>query len=150
MAKRVGRRKKWGQRSKEMKNIIAGTLPPQVAGERFIGRVKWFSQRRGYGFIDWQGDKDVFVHRSAVLSQGHKILQEGQRVEFEIRHTPKGPEAVDVIGLPKGVEQAMDHPKYDPRASKGQKHRVKRGQRSSDPGRRKMGLFVYSYTIQRR
>ena len=126
------------------------TLPSQVAGERFVGRVKWFSERKGYGFIDWQEDKDAFVHRSAVLSQGHKILQEGQRVEFGVRHTPKGPEAINVIELPRGVERAIDHPEHDPRVSRRQAHRLKRRQRDSDPARTKMGLFVYSYTIQRK
>jgi CspA family cold shock protein len=63
------------------------TLASRVAGERFIGRVEWFSERKGYGFIDWQEDKDVFVHRSAIL--GQRILQEGQKVEFGVKRTPK-------------------------------------------------------------
>jgi CspA family cold shock protein len=132
-----------------MKNMGAGISPPQVAGERFIGRVEWFSERKGYGFIGWQGDKDVFVHRSAILGQGHKVLQEGQRVEFGVRRAPQGPEAINVIELPKGGEQAVDHPKHNLRASKGQEHRVKGHQRDSDSVRTKTGLFVYSYTIQK-
>jgi len=127
-----------------------GTLPSQLAGERFVGRVKWFSERKGYGFIDWQGDKDVFVHRSAVLSQGHKILQEGQRVEFGIRHTPQGPKATDVIELPRGVERAIDHPEHNPQVSRRQTHRVNNRSRGSDSARTRTGLFVYSYTIQSR
>ena len=130
--------------------MSTGTLPSQVAGERFIGRVKWFSERKGYGFIDWQGDKDVFVHRSAVLSEGHKILQKGQKVEFGVRHTPRGPEAINVIELPRGTERAIDHPEHNPQVLRGQAHRVKRRQRSSDSARTKTGPFVYSYTIQGR
>jgi CspA family cold shock protein len=112
--------------------------------------VKWFSERKGYGFIDWQEDKDVFVHRSAVLSQGCKILQEGQRVEFGIRHTPRGLEAMNVIELPKGAERVIDHPEHSPQISRGQEHRVKRRQRGSDSARTTRAPFVYSYTIQRR
>jgi len=133
-----------------MKNMSTGTLPSQVAGERFIGRIEWFSERKGYGFIGWQGDKDVFVHRNAILSQGRKILQEGQRVEFGVRRTPKGPEAINVIELPRGTERVIDHPEHNPQVSRGQAHRVKRGQRNSDSARTKTGPFVYSYTIQRR
>lgn len=155
MAKRPGigtrsAQKTRRQRRIKMKNVITGTLPSQLAGERFIGRVKWFSERKGYGFIDWQGDKDVFVHRSAVLSQGHKILQEGQSVEFGIRHTPQGPKAMNVIELPRGVERAIDHPQHNPQVSRRQTHRVNKRSRGSDSARTRTGLFVYSYTIQSR
>jgi CspA family cold shock protein len=127
-----------------------GTLPSQIAGERFIGRVEWFSKRKGYGFIGWQGEKDVFVHRSAILSQGRKILEEGQTVEFGVRSTPRGPEAMNVIELPKGTEQVIDHPEHDLQVSRGQAHHAKRHQRDSESARTKTGPFVYSYTIQRR
>jgi CspA family cold shock protein len=155
MAKRPGigtrsAQKTRRQRRIKMKNMMTGTLPSQLTGERFIGRVKWFSERKGYGFIDWQGDKDVFVHRSAVLSQGCKILQEGQRVEFGIRHTPRGLEAMNVIELPRGAERVIDHPEHNPQVSRGQAHRVKKRPRDSDSARTKTGLFVYSYTIQSR
>jgi len=131
-------------------NMSTETLPSQVAGERFIGQVKWFSEDRGYGFIDWREDQDVFVHRSAILDQGRKILQRGQRVEFGVRHTPQGPEAMNVIELARGAERAIDHPEPNLHVSRGQVHRVKRHQRDSDSARTKTGLFVYSYTIQRR
>jgi CspA family cold shock protein len=127
-----------------------GISPSQVAGQRFIGRVAWFSELKGYGFIDWREDKDVFVHRSAILSQGRKILQEGQRVEFGIKHTPRGPEAINVIELAKGAERVIDQPKHNPQVSRGQAHRLKRRQRDSDSARTRTGPFVYSYTIQRR
>jgi CspA family cold shock protein len=153
MSKRPGvgtrsEKTRWQRRSK-MKDMSTGTLTSQVAGERFIGRVEWFSERKGYGFIGWQEDKDVFVHRSAILGQGRKI-QEGQRVEFGVRHTPRGPEAINVIELPRGVERAVDHPEHNPQISRRQAYRIKRRQRDSDSARTKTGLFVYSYTIQRR
>jgi CspA family cold shock protein len=125
-------------------------MSPSQAGERFVGRVEWFSAHKGYGFIGWQEDKDIFVHRSAIRSWGRKILQEGQRVEFGVRRTLRGPEAVNVIELPKETGRAMDHPQHKPQASKGQEHRVKRSQRESDSARTKTGLFVYSYTIRKR
>jgi CspA family cold shock protein len=150
MAKRASSRKRRGQRSKEMKNMSTGTPASEVAGERFIGRVEWFSKRKGYGFIGWQGDKDVFVHRSAILGQGHKILKEGQRVEFGVRRTPRGPETMNVIELPRGAERAINHPEHNTRVSRGQAHRAKRHRRGSDSAMTKTGLFVYSYTIQRR
>ena len=149
MAKRQAGKRDEDKKGKEMKNMSTGTLPSQVAGERFTGRVKWFSERTGYGFIGWQEDKDVFVHRSAVLGQGRKILQEGQRVEFGVRHTPRGPEAMNVIELARGAERAIDHPKHNLRAWRGQAHRIKRHQRDSDSAITKTGLFVYSYTIPR-
>jgi CspA family cold shock protein len=146
----IARRQTEERRSKkDMKNMSTVISPSEVVDERFIGRVEWFSERKGYGFIGWQGDKDVFVHRSAILGQGHKVLQEGQRVEFGVRRAPKGPEAINVIELPKGGEQAIDHPEHTSRVSRGQAHRAKRHQRDSDSTSTKTGLFVYSYTIQK-
>ena len=133
-----------------MKNMSTQILASQVGGERFIGRVKWFSEHKGYGFIGWQEDKDVFVHRSAIMGQGRKMLQEGQTVEFGVRHTPRGPEAMNVIELARGTERAIDHPEHNPKISKGQVYRVERHQRGADSARAQTGLFVYSYTIQRR
>jgi CspA family cold shock protein len=133
-----------------MRNMSTGALPSQVADERFIGRVEWFSERRGYGFIDWQEDKDAFVHRSAILSQKRKILQEGQRVEFGIKRTPRGPEAINVIKLPRGAERDVNHPKHNSQIQKRQAHRAKKRQRGSDSAKTKTELFLYSYTIRKR
>jgi CspA family cold shock protein len=61
------------------------------------GSVKWFNNAKGYGFIvQDNGDKDVFVHHSAILMEGYRTLNEGERVEYEIEQTPKGPAAVNV------------------------------------------------------
>jgi CspA family cold shock protein len=132
---------------REVRNVSNGTPPSQSAGERFIGRVEWFSKRKGYGFIGWQEDEDVFVHRNAILGGGRKILQEGQRVEFGVRRTSQGPKAVNVIELPRGVDRDIDNPRHNPQISKGQEHRVKRRQRDSDSTETQMEAFVYSYTI---
>ncbi|MES4611929.1 MAG: transcription antiterminator/RNA stability regulator CspE [Ewingella sp.] len=61
------------------------------------GSVKWFNESKGFGFITPEdGSKDVFVHFSAISSNGFKTLAEGQRVEFEITQGAKGPSAADV------------------------------------------------------
>jgi len=60
------------------------------------GIVKWFNNSKGYGFIGRDGGPDVFVHYSAVASDGFKSLQEGDHVEFEITQGPKGPQAANV------------------------------------------------------
>ena len=64
---------------------------------RFQGTVKWFNDAKGYGFIAYEGGKDVFVHFSAIQTPGFKSLAEGDQVEFEIVEGQKGPQAADVI-----------------------------------------------------
>ena len=62
-----------------------------------IGKVKWFNETKGFGFIEPEGGgKDVFVHFSAIQDQGFKTLREGQEVKFEVTDGPKGPQAVNV------------------------------------------------------
>lgn len=64
------------------------------------GNVKWFNESKGFGFITPEdGSKDVFVHFSAIQSNGFKTLAEGQRVEFEITNGAKGPSAADVTAI---------------------------------------------------
>lgn len=64
---------------------------------REIGTVKWFNDAKGYGFIAPEsGQKDVFVHHSAIQADGFRSLAEGDRVEFSIEQGPKGPAAADV------------------------------------------------------
>ena len=67
--------------------------------ERIIGTVKWFNGSKGYGFIAREGDTDVFVHYSAVQAEGFRNLEEGDRVEFEVRMGPKGAQAANVVKL---------------------------------------------------
>lgn len=60
------------------------------------GKVKWFNNQKGYGFITPENGKDVFVHFSALQGDGYKSLEEGQEVEFEIENGPKGEQATKV------------------------------------------------------
>ena len=61
------------------------------------GKVKWFNNQKGYGFITPESGNDVFVHYSAIQGDGYKTLQEGQDVEFEITKGDKGEQAVNVV-----------------------------------------------------
>jgi CspA family cold shock protein len=60
------------------------------------GTVKWFNDRKGYGFIEQEDGPDVFVHHSGIDAAGFKSLQEGDKVTFDIEDGPKGPSAVNV------------------------------------------------------
>ena len=60
------------------------------------GRVKWFNEKKGFGFIEVEGEKDVFVHHTAIQGEGFKSLKEGEEVEFEISQGAKGPQAANV------------------------------------------------------
>lgn len=63
------------------------------------GTVKWFNDAKGFGFIEQDGGKDVFVHHTAIQAQGFKSLDENARVRFEIVDGPKGPAAANVVQL---------------------------------------------------
>jgi len=67
-----------------------------MAGELISGTVKWFNDEKGYGFIEREGGKDVFVHYSAINGAGRKTLAEGQQVTMEVTQGPKGPQAENV------------------------------------------------------
>jgi CspA family cold shock protein len=60
------------------------------------GKVKWFNERKGFGFIEQEGGADVFVHFSAIQASGFKTLNEGQQVSFDVKQGKKGPEAENV------------------------------------------------------
>ena len=63
------------------------------------GTVKWFNAEKGYGFLQVDGGEDVFVHFSAIQSDGFKTLDEGQAVEFDVTEGNRGPQAANVIKL---------------------------------------------------
>jgi len=65
--------------------------------ERLQGTVKWFNNAKGYGFIGRDNGDDVFVHYSAITSEGYKSLQEGDKVEFEVAQGQKGQQAANVV-----------------------------------------------------
>lgn len=65
-------------------------------GEQEQGTVKWFSAPKGFGFISRKGNQDIFVHFSGIEGEGYKTLNEGDRVEFDIKDSPKGLQAVNV------------------------------------------------------
>ncbi|OWZ84400.1 cold-shock protein [Natranaerobius trueperi] len=63
------------------------------------GTVKWFNSDKGYGFIEVEGEDDVFVHFSAIQEDGFKTLDEGQKVEFNVVEGNRGPQAAEVVKL---------------------------------------------------
>ncbi|MEW6184450.1 MAG: cold shock domain-containing protein [Thermodesulfobacteriota bacterium] len=63
------------------------------------GKVKWFNDAKGFGFIEQEGGTDVFVHYSAIQMDGFKTLKQGQDVEFEVKEGTKGPQAANVMKL---------------------------------------------------
>jgi CspA family cold shock protein len=60
------------------------------------GKIKWFSNQKGYGFITGEDGKDIFVHYSAIKGDGYKSLNEGDQVEYEVTEGPKGAQATNV------------------------------------------------------
>jgi cold shock protein len=73
---------------------------------RRSGTVKWFSQEKGYGFIEQESGPDVFVHHSVIQSTGFRTLNEGERVEFDVIEEPKGLKAQNVVRLDAPAEEA--------------------------------------------
>lgn len=69
---------------------------------RITGTVKWFSDAKGYGFIEREDGDDIFVHHSAIEGVGFKTLKEGEPVEFDIQDEAKGPRARNVVRLEPG------------------------------------------------
>jgi cold shock protein len=60
-----------------------------------LGRVKWFNNEKGYGFIEYKENEDIFIHYSAINKEGYKTLTEGQLVQFTLVETSKGYQAID-------------------------------------------------------
>ena len=83
--------------------MVGGAVPvPSLVRRRTVlpeGTVKWFSNEKGYGFIERSGGEDVFVHFSAIAMDVYKSLTEGQRVEFEVVQGPKGAQAANVMAI---------------------------------------------------
>jgi CspA family cold shock protein len=69
----------------------------QEVQQMATGKVKWFNNSKGYGFIEKEGGGDVFVHYTAIQGDGFKTLNEGQLVEFDISQGDKGPQAINVV-----------------------------------------------------
>ena len=67
--------------------------------KKMAGTVKWFDSKKGYGFIEAEGDKDIFVHFSEILEEGYKFLKDGQKVEFELHKDNQGERAKNVTKL---------------------------------------------------
>ncbi len=65
-----------------------------------IGRIKWFNNERGYGFIEYNEDEDIFVHYSNILQDGYRTLEQGQLVQFKLLETAKGFQALEIAPLP--------------------------------------------------
>jgi cold shock protein len=72
-----------------------------LGGKEFMqnGKVKWFNNEKGFGFIEIEGGDDVFVHFSAIQGDGFKSLEEGQEVSFEVVEGNRGPQAANVVKL---------------------------------------------------
>ncbi|MCC6144046.1 MAG: cold shock domain-containing protein [Candidatus Hydrogenedentes bacterium] len=68
--------------------------------DKSTGKVKWFNNKKGYGFIDRGSDPDVFVHHSAIVMEGFRTLRQGEPVLYELKETSKGPQAVNVEPTP--------------------------------------------------
>jgi CspA family cold shock protein len=64
--------------------------------DRIVGTVKWFNTAKGYGFIERENGPDVFVHYTAIAAEGFRDLEAGQKVEFTVEDSPKGPHALNV------------------------------------------------------
>jgi len=77
---------------------------------RTTGTVKWFSQEKGYGFIQQDGGPDVFVHHTAIQGSGFRTLDQGERVEFDVIEEPKGPKAQHVVRLAEAQGGAGQRP----------------------------------------
>ena len=74
---------------------------------RTQGKIKWFDNEKGFGFISGDGEQDIFVHHTAILVDGYRSLKEGQRVEYDLEPGPKGPKAINVRPMEAGQALAV-------------------------------------------
>jgi CspA family cold shock protein len=94
--RRISRESSAGMRA-ELR--VVGSSKKRRGLMKLTGRVKWFNDSKGYGFIEQEGGRDIFVHFTAIQGDGFKSLAEGQKVEFEITEGAKGPQATNVVKL---------------------------------------------------
>jgi len=85
---------------KRSKSRHSESQPALSLGPRELGKVKWFNASKGFGFITRDSGDDVFVHFRSIRGEGHRILRDGQRVEFSVSEGDKGLQADDVVTLP--------------------------------------------------
>jgi CspA family cold shock protein len=95
----LGESERWGRLFSEQGSLRAFKTTPQGEGERMpVGKVKWFNDKKGYGFIEGESeDGDIFVHHTSIKMEGFRTLAEGQTVQFDIVDGPKGKQATNVI-----------------------------------------------------
>ena len=75
---------------------LLGTMAEEACTQMIEGTVKWFNESKGFGFLSHEGGPDVFVHHSEIKAEGFRTLNEGDKVQFEITESPKGPRAANV------------------------------------------------------
>jgi CspA family cold shock protein len=80
-----------------LSGYVKALITKGLSGKMKNGTVKWFNAEKGFGFIEVQGEDDVFVHFSAISGEGFKSLEEGQKVEFEVVDGNRGPQAANVV-----------------------------------------------------
>jgi CspA family cold shock protein len=85
--------------ARSQKGHSVAAVNPAVHSAVMEGKVKWFNNTKGYGFIGRENGPDVFVHYTAIVGEGYKTLNEGDTVEFAIVQGPKGPQAGNVVKL---------------------------------------------------
>jgi CspA family cold shock protein len=96
----IGQRRKVGRGATanyRRRMLLGGMGAREARGKMATGKVKWFNNSKGYGFIEKEGGGDLFVHYSAIQGDGFKTLNEGENVDFEIADGSKGPQAVNVV-----------------------------------------------------